>query len=86
MPRTLTQSVDEAALKMALSIGPCQYARNSREAFRGGFQALPPARSVLSRELRRKGPVRWEFRRALATSETCTAQLRYYSEYFQHSE
>jgi hypothetical protein len=38
----------------------------------GGFQALPPARSVLSRELRRNGPVRWEFRRALATSQTCT--------------
>jgi hypothetical protein len=35
------------------------------------FQALPPARSVLSRELRRKGPVRCESRRGLATSETC---------------
>ncbi len=36
------------------------------------FQALVPApgRSVLSRELRRKGPVRCESRRGLATSET----------------
>ncbi len=36
----------------------------------GRFQALPLARSVLSRELRRKGPVRWESQRGLATSET----------------
>jgi hypothetical protein len=35
------------------------------------FQALPLARSVLSRELRRKGPVRWESQRGLTTSETC---------------
>ena len=34
------------------------------------FQALALARSVLSRELRRKGPVRCESRRGLATSET----------------
>jgi hypothetical protein len=47
------------------------------------FQALPPARSVLSRELRRNGPVRWEWRRALATSETC--RVRYYSQYCQLS-
>jgi hypothetical protein len=59
---------------------------NTPETARGGFQALPPARSVLSRELRRNGPVRWEFRPALATSDTCTAPARYYSEYFQHSE
>jgi hypothetical protein len=48
----------------------------------GHFQALPPARSVLSRELRRKGPV-CELRRALATSETCRVQ--YYPQYRQHS-
>jgi len=35
------------------------------------FQALPLAGSELSRELRRNGPVRSEFRRALTTSETC---------------
>jgi hypothetical protein len=35
------------------------------------FQALPPAHRVLSRELRRNGPVCCELRRALATSETC---------------
>ena len=35
------------------------------------FQALPLACSVLSRELRRKGPVRWESRRGLTTSESC---------------
>jgi hypothetical protein len=37
----------------------------------GRFQALPLARSVLSRELRRKGPVRCESQRGLTTSETC---------------
>jgi hypothetical protein len=44
VPRTLrlTQSVDEAALKMALLIGPCQYARNSRQAFRGGLSGTAP--------------------------------------------
>ena len=45
------------------------------------FQALSPARSVLNRELRRKGPVRSEFRRALATSETWTVPVRYYKKY-----
>ena len=47
------------------------------------FQALPPARSVLSRELRRNGPVHCESRPALTTSETCRA--RYYSQYCRHS-
>ncbi len=47
------------------------------------FQALPPARSALSRELRRKGPVCCELRRGLATSEAC--RVRYYSRYCQYS-
>jgi hypothetical protein len=46
VPRTLTQSVDEAALqcrrKMTLSIGPCQYARNSRGAFQRGLSGTAP--------------------------------------------
>jgi hypothetical protein len=47
------------------------------------FQALPLASSVLSRELRRKGPVCCELRGVLATSETCRVQ--YDSQYCQHS-
>ncbi len=38
---------------------------------------------MLSRELRRKGPVRWDSRRGLATSET--RRVRYYSQYCEHS-
>ena len=47
------------------------------------FQALALARGVLSRELRRKGPVRWESQRGLTTSETC--RVRYDSQYSRHS-
>jgi hypothetical protein len=74
-----------AAGKWHCQLGHVNTPETAERLSGGGFQALPPARSVLSRELRRNGPVRWEFRRGLATSETCTAQLRYYSEYFQHS-